>query len=52
MNKPESALKNPAPEKKSARLWASTQADLRVLISYNRKTGHLLNYESDSGRGD
>ena len=50
MNKPESALKNPAPEKKSARLSALTQADLRVLISYNRKTGHLLNYESDSGR--
>ena len=50
MSKPESALKAPAGEPKSGRLPALTQADLRVLISYDRGTGHLLNYEAESGR--
>ena len=31
-------------------LPALTRADLGVLMSYNRKTGHLLNHETDSGR--
>jgi exopolysaccharide/PEP-CTERM locus tyrosine autokinase len=35
-------------EQKTTRLPALTQADLGVLISYNRKTGHLLNHEADS----
>jgi exopolysaccharide/PEP-CTERM locus tyrosine autokinase len=44
------ALGKYAQEQKTTRLPALTRADLGVLISYNRKTGHLPNYEADSER--
>ena len=50
MGKIANALGKYAQERKPARLPALTRADLGVLISYNRKTGHLLNHEDDPGR--
>jgi exopolysaccharide/PEP-CTERM locus tyrosine autokinase len=44
------ALGKYAQERKTTRLPALTRTDLGVLISYNHKTGHLLNHEADSGR--
>jgi exopolysaccharide/PEP-CTERM locus tyrosine autokinase len=44
------ALGKYAQERKTTRLPALTRTDLGVLVSYNRKTGHLLNHEADSGR--
>ena len=50
MGKIANALGKYAQERQAARLPKLTRADLAVLISYNRKTGHLLNYEDDSDR--
>lgn len=50
MAKSERAFEKSAKKRSSAHLPALTRTDLRILLSYNRKTGHLLNYEADSGR--
>ena len=50
MGKIANALGKYAQEHKTARLPALTRADLGVLISYDRKTGHLANDEADSER--
>ena len=50
MGKIANALGKYAQERKTTRLPALTRADLGVLISYNRKTGHLMNKEGGTGR--
>ena len=50
MGKIANALGKYAQEHKPARLPALTRADQVALISYNRKTGHLLSDETGSGR--
>lgn len=39
-----------AQESKAASLAGLIRVDLEVLLNYNRKTGHLLNYDSTTGR--
>jgi len=39
-----------AQERKDSRFPELTQADLDVLLAFNRKTGHLLNFDSESGQ--
>ena len=50
MGKIANALGKYAQERKTARLATLSRADLDVLMSYNRNTGHLLNHETDAGR--
>ncbi len=50
MGKIANALEKSAQERKTGRLPTLTRADLGVLISYDHKTGRLLNPEAGSGR--
>ncbi len=50
MGKIANALGKYAQERQAVRLPKLTRADRVALISYNRKTGHLLSDETGSGR--
>ena len=50
MGKIANALGKYAQERKAARLPKLTRADRVALISYNRKTGHLLNPDTAPGK--
>ena len=50
MGKIANALGKHARERKTTRLPGLTRADRTALLSYNRKTGHLLNPDTATGR--
>ena len=50
MGKITDALNKYAHERKTSRTTGLTRADLNVLLRYDRKTGHLLNYDTADGQ--